>query len=71
MIDWNKAFPYGSITREDLRSLDIPEDQIALLTDEDMQAIAKKVGELYCDFGFWEDLRTAIEQVMEEKKQHE
>ncbi len=56
-IDWQKEFPITSICREDLKELGFTDEQIARLSDEDMEAIASKMADLYLDQGFWEDLQ--------------
>jgi len=68
-IEWDKLFVLTSICRADLLSADFTQDQVALLTDEDMRRIASKMEDWYCDSGFWEHLRDATEQVLEAKEQ--
>jgi hypothetical protein len=67
-IDWDKMFVITSICRSDLLSADFTQEQIALLTDEDLLRIASKMEDWYCDGGFWEHLRDATEQVLEKKE---
>lgn len=59
MIDWHKEFPVTSITRVDLQEAGFTDEQISQLTDEDMVAIASKMEDMYCEYGFWEDLELA------------
>jgi hypothetical protein len=67
-IDWDKMFVLTSICRADLLSADFTQEQIALLTDEEMMRIASHMEDWYCDNGFWEHLRDATEQVLEPKE---
>ncbi len=69
MIDWNKEFPLTSLTRADLVQAGFSEEQVSLLTDEDMRAIASKMEDLYCDHGFWDDLETAVHSILGKKEQ--
>lgn len=57
MIDWYKEFPITSITRVDLQEAGFTDEQIQTLTDADMEAIASKMEDMYCDGAYWEDLR--------------
>ena len=68
-IDWNKEFPVNSICRADVKETGFPDEQIALLTDEDMQAIADKMADWYDEHGFWDDL-LSITHAFLAKKEH-
>ncbi len=68
MTDWNQEFPITSVTRADLVSAGLSKDQVASLSDEDMRRIAAKMEDIYCDQGFWEDVVTAVEYVLEKKR---
>ena len=59
MIDWNKEFPVTSITRADLQEAGFTDAQIQTLTDADMQTIASKMEDMYCDGSYWQDLELA------------
>ena len=65
-LDWEKPFPITSICREDLKEY-FTERQIASLDNEDMNRIAEKMADAYCDNGFWPDMRTMVEYVLEDK----
>ena len=65
MTDWNKEFPITSVTRADLVTAGISQEQVALLSDKDMRAIASKMEDMYCDHGFWDDIETAVTYVLE------
>jgi uncharacterized ferredoxin-like protein len=65
-IDWNKEFPVNSICRADVKEAGFPEEQVARLTDEDMQAIAQKMADLYNENGYWQDLEEAYRIIREE-----
>jgi hypothetical protein len=67
-IDWQKEFPITSICREDLQECGFTDEQIARLSDEDMEAIASKMADLYLDLGFWEDLQFVTDIRLLEKQ---
>ena len=71
MIDWNKEFPISSVTRIDLKEAGIPEAVIANLSDEEMEAIARKMGEYYVDQRFWDHISPTVEYVLERKQAHD
>ena len=48
--DWNRTFVVLSISRKQLEALGIPRNQVAHLTDEDMDRIAASVAKTYPDF---------------------
>lgn len=52
-----------SICRADLQGI-LPDEQIARLDDIDMQMIADKMGDAYCENGFWTDLGIIAEHVL-------
>ena len=49
-LDWSKQFEVLSISRLYLHSLGIPYDQVATLTDEDMERIAASLATTYPNF---------------------
>ena len=57
MIDWNREFSVTSITRADLKEAGFTDEQIAQLTDEDMQAIAEQIADMV--------IQEPIEQIAE------
>ena len=59
----SKEFPITSITRADLIAAGIPRTIVEKLTDEDMRQIASEMEDIYCDHGYWEDIRVAFENV--------
>jgi hypothetical protein len=65
--DWHKTFTVAVVTRGDLTEAGLSPGQIDRLTDADMQAIAQKMADLYCDNGYWEDLEMAVEKTLSEK----
>ncbi len=65
-IDWTKEFPVNSLCRADVKEAGFTDEQVALLTDEDMQAIAQKMGDLYNENGYWQDLEEACRIITEE-----
>ncbi len=59
-----KPFTITTVCRQDLVDAGIPPQVVAGLSDEDMTAIARRMGELYVEYGaFWEDIPTALESV--------
>lgn len=46
---WNKEFVITSVTRADLQKHGFPNEQIAQLSDEDMETIAVAMEDIYCD----------------------
>jgi hypothetical protein len=46
-LDWNKTYEVLSISRRYLRSLGFTNEDIAFLTDDDMQRIAEKLNNDY------------------------
>ncbi len=65
-IDWTKEFPVNSLCRADVKEAGFTDEQVALLTDEDMRAIAQKMGDLYNENGYWQDLEEAYRIITEE-----
>ena len=63
MIDWQKGFPIGTICRADLKNLGFTEEQIALLSDKEMELLAATMEYMYCDDDFWDDL-TAVTRLL-------
>ena len=64
-------FEITSIHRNDLRhglNFTFTEEEIAKLTDEDMQGIASQMAEAYCDGQFWNDLEYFTKEVLGEKE---
>ena len=69
MIDWNKEFPVNSLCRADIKEAGFSEEQIAQLTDKDMQSIANKMAYCYDENGFWDDLTTITTALLAQKEQ--
>jgi len=63
----NKSFEVTSISRADLAQFFSPQ-QIESLTNADMKEIARKMGDLYCDLEYWEDLESTANTVLEERQ---
>ncbi len=63
----NKSFEIASVSRVDLENCLSPE-QIERLTNGDMQEIARKMGDLYCDLHYWEDLESIAEEVFQKRQ---
>lgn len=60
----NKGFEVSSVSREDLIRIGFSEDLVALLTDEQMERIAAKMGSYYSEQGYWDHLVIAVENVV-------
>lgn len=67
--DWNKEFPVNSLCRADLQEAGFSDEQIAFITDENMQAIAAKMADWYDDNGFWDDLTSITKALLAQKEQ--
>ena len=67
MTDWNQTFEVAVVTRSDLGEVGISPEQIAAITDAQMQAIAQKMGDLYTENGYWQDLEEAYSIITEEQ----
>ena len=66
---WNKEFPITSVTRRDVKTAGIPRSVVAKLTDGQMAAISRKMGEYYVEYGhYWEHVKTACEYVLGRKE---
>jgi hypothetical protein len=61
------AFCITSVCREDLKGY-LTDEEIATVTDDDMEYIADKMADAYLDMGFWESLNEASEIVLRDKK---
>ena len=65
----NKEFVITSVTRADLQEHGFPTEQIAQLSDEDMETIAAAMEDIYCDTGYWEDLELCTKRTLERKEE--
>ena len=52
----HKPFPLISICRADLQTRGLTNEQLVLLTDDDMLAITRKLATLYVPSDFWEEV---------------
>jgi len=66
---WNKEFVITSVTRADLQKHGFSTEQIAQLSDEDMETIASAMEDIYCDTGYWEDLELCTKRTLERKEE--
>lgn len=64
-----KSFQVSSVCREDLLSQGYDRKQVLALDDSDMQHIADKMGESFCDMGYWEALDVMAEDYKLKKQQ--
>jgi hypothetical protein len=64
LTDWHKTFVVAVVTRGDLTEAGLSAQQIDALTDADMQSIAEKMADLYCDNGYWQDVKSAVEKTL-------
>ena len=69
--DLSQKFPIIGLIRTDLQEAGIPEEVIAGLSDEDIVAIARKMADFYCDQGFWEQIKPAVDFISERKQAHD
>ena len=56
---WSREFPITSITRADIVSAGLARKFAKTITDEQMQTIASKMEDYYCDGSYWTDLKSA------------
>lgn len=63
---WDRPFQITSVCRADLLQT-ISKKEIATIDDGDMERIASKMADAYCDNGFWIDLPIITEHVTEIK----
>lgn len=61
-----KAFPITSVCRADMLER-FTQEQIDTLDDADMEYIASKMADAYCDQNFWEDLKILTIHVLGQK----
>jgi hypothetical protein len=54
------------IHRDDLKG-SFSDEEIATLTDSDMEEIADKMADAYLEMGFWETLEDATEIILQRK----
>ncbi len=62
--DWHKPFTVAVVTRGDLTEVGLSPEQIAHLSDADMQSIAQEMAALYTDNGYWQDLQEAVHRLL-------
>ncbi len=62
---WNTPFTVSSLCREDLRGF-LSNEEIATLTDADMEAIADKMSDAHRDAGaYWESMEISARAILE------
>jgi hypothetical protein len=64
----NKSFEIASVSRTDLQNF-FSLEQIETLTNEDMKEIVRKMGDVYYDLHYWEDLETIAEAVFQKRQE--
>ncbi len=69
MPNWNKTFTVAVVTRGDLTEVGLSPEQIDHLSNADMQTIAEKMADLYCENGYWQDLEEAVRQLLSQRHQ--
>ena len=67
---WYKGFPVTSVCREDLKQ-NFTEKEIRSLDDGDMARIAEKMGDAYCENGFWIDLSIIARHILDQNKEEQ
>ena len=66
----NAAFPISHVTREDLIAANFPKEVVEQISDEDMQAIARTMGDMHVEYGgYWEDLSQAVKKILQEENE--
>jgi hypothetical protein len=61
-----KSFQISSVCREDMTDHFLQTD-IDLLTDEDMEWIARKMGDSFCDCCYWNALEVWTQAILDAK----
>ncbi len=56
---WNREFPITSVTRSDVVTAGFTRKSVEAITNEQMQQIASKMEDYYCDGSYWTDLKIA------------
>ncbi len=66
-VELNKPFPIASVCRADLRGI-LTDEQIASLSDGEMESIADRMGDAFTDSGlYWESLEIMAKHVTEKE----
>lgn len=63
----NKPFEVSSVCRADLISEGFDEEEVAMLKDYEMDYIASKMGDAFCDTSYWIALNEIATRIFEEK----
>lgn len=66
-INLTKSFQITSVCRADIDEKKYPKKFIAGLADDDMERIASKMANAYCDCCFWIALECQLKIIMEER----
>jgi len=61
-------FEIISVCKDDLRHF-MAEEDVDLLTSDDIKIIANKLADDYCEQLFWDSLKIISENILEQKKQ--
>jgi len=65
----SKAFPITSVCRADIAGLEgFNQADVDKLDDGDMERLASKMADAYCNEAFWIDLEIIAEYILEKKK---
>ena len=64
----NKSFEITSVCREDLKEY-FSDKQIESLEDCDMERLARKMADAYCENGFWIDMEILAQAILDNKKE--
>jgi len=62
----HKAFPITSICRADLQEY-FTDKEIESLDNVDMEYLASKMADAYCDNGFWIDMEIIARDILNDK----
>jgi len=61
--EMTKPFPITSMTREDLKRY-FTEADVEQFSDADMESLASKLADVYCEGQFWENLEAIAEVIL-------
>jgi len=61
--EMTKPFPITSVTQEDLKRY-FTQAEVEQLSDADMESLASKLADVYCEGPFWENVETIAEVIL-------
>ena len=65
----SKPFNITSVCREDIVMAGFNKKIAEAIEDDEMEYIARKMADVYCETGFWDALQECVENIITQKKQ--